>query len=331
MQAKKVVVTRRGGPEVIEVVNDDVPSPKAGQVRIKVTHAGLSYADVMLRHVGMPGLPKVPFTPGADAVGVVDRIGDQVRRLKVGDRVGALLMDRLGGQAQYVCVDETRVHPVPEDVPLDTAACLLINYLTAYGMLSRVEELLPRPTTVLIHGGSGGVGSALIQIAVSKGMKVLSTASERNLAFLDELGASPIDYRKDDFAAMAASAGGVDAVFDPIGGEYLTRSLRVLKSGGCYVAYGFQGDWRSGIWGISKSMARFGLAKLANRGKRLTVFQLRDRRPAELRETLSELFRLYAERRIAPMISEVVPFDEARRAHGDLERGHRRGKILLAC
>jgi len=332
MRAKKVMISAKGGPEVVKVVEYEVPEPEEHEVRIKVEYAGLAFADLMLRKRGMPGLPKIPVTPGADCTGVIEKVGNDVSGLNPGDRVTVLFMSDFGGQAQYVCVHESRVKIVPDEIPLDKAVCLVVNYLTAYKMLSKYLKLTEQEKPdILVHGGSGGVGSALIQIAVSHGIDVISTASTSNVDMLQEMGAIGIDYNNSDFVDVITRTypEKMDAVFDPVGGDYLARSLKILKKGGCYIGYGFQNDLKGGMFGIMKTMVRFGLRKLITFDKKLAIFQLGDENHSDCMNDLKALFDMYAAGKINPVISEVIPMADASKAHRNLENGKRRGKIII--
>lgn len=332
MKAKKVVITAKGGPEVIQVIEFDIAEPADNEVGIRVKYAGVAYGDLMVRKIAMPGLPRLPMTPGADITGIIDKIGKNITGFKPGDRVAVPLMSAFGGQAQYVCVDADQVLKVPETVPLDKAVCLIINYLTAYGMFTRyiTQEKCDKPV-ILVHGGSGGVGSALIQIAVSQGIKVYSTASKTNLDMIQKMGAIGIDYQNTDFVDVIKNdgPGKVDGVFDPIGKDYLKRSLRALKKGGSYIGYGFQKDLNAGFPGVLKSMLRFFARKMITFNKKLFFHILNEVEPKDQLTNLETLFTLYTEGKIDPIISEVFAIDDAVKAHYNLEVGKRRGKILI--
>ena len=331
MKAKKVVITGKGGLGVIKIQEYTVVGPGDNEVQIKVAYAGLAYADLMLRKVSMPGLSKPPFTPGADAAGIVDRVGKNVKAVKPGDRVAALMMSDFGGQAQYVNVKADRVHVIPDDVPLEKALCLLINYLTAYRMF--MQNVIPDGSgsrKILIHGGSGGVGSALVQIAKAFGNTVVSTASGKNLRFVREMGADVIDYGNEDFVSVIENKyKSVDYVFDPIGGSYLGRSLKILKKGGKYIGYGFQENINEGMTGILSSLLQFMVQKLINLNKKIRSFQLKDGNPKFYQADLQELFQLYVDKKIDPVISEIISLENASKAHEKLEAGDRNGKIII--
>ena len=316
---------------MVTVERYDVPEPGENEVQIRVAYAGLAYADVMLRKLRLPGLPKPPFTPGADLTGTVERVGSRVRNVAPCDRVAALTASNLGAQAQFVNVDVGQVFPVPKDLPLDKAVCLLVNYLTAYQMLADTGAAAVDGTVnALVHGGSGGVGSALLQLLLSNGHRVFSTASSENAAFVNRLGATAIDYRKEDFVDVVRKAGvSFDFIFDPVGGTYLRRSLKVLAKGGTYVGYGFQEGARRGAWGIVGSLAAFMTAKIVHINKTMASFQMTNSDFTRHGKDIETLFRLFQEQRINPVISESFPIMEAPQAHLALSRSKRQGKILI--
>ncbi len=331
MKAKKVLIVSESGPESIKIVEYDVEDPGENEIRIRVKYSGLAYADYMIRKVSMPGLPGLPFTPGADVSGYVDKIGSNVKGFREGDRVCALLMAKFGGQSQYVIADKDVVYKIPDDIPMDRAVCFLVNYLTAYQMLNMNGLLVHGEVKdILVHGGSGGVGSALIQLLLVYDHRVFSTASNHNLDMVNNLGAIGIDYRNHDFAEiLKRNMIQADYVFDPVGGDYTGRSLKILKKGGTYIAYGFQKHIAGGIFGIIRSLAGFYVLKLMNRHKHLKIFQLNKQTKYGYDHDLDRIFELYREKKIDPVISEIVDIDDAARAHIHLEKGIRQGKILI--
>lgn len=337
MNAKKVVITNKGPVDNIILETYTIPVPKDNQVLIQVEYAGLAYADIMLRKISMPGLPKPPFTPGADLVGVVTAVGQNVVDFNVGDRVTGLMMSDFGAQAEYVVVDHSKVRHIPEDIPSETALCLLINYLTAYQMLESYKMtesyktlISNKQPTLLIHGGSGGVGSALVQLAIAQNMKVLATCSTTNVAFVESMGTEVIDYKKIDFVKhIQSKSQSVDVVFDPIGGDYTKRSVKVLADKGAYISYGFQGGIRKGMFGIMQAFGTFFWQKLIHPALDFAVFQLNQFTDEENLKCMNALYAMVRESKIGPAISDIFPVEHARVAHESLEHGNRRGKILI--
>lgn len=237
MNYRRVVVTRSGGPEVLEVVTSEGPEPRPGQVRVRVLAAGVSYGDVLARAGAVPDAPKPPFTPGFDVTGVVDKLGAGVTAPGIAQQVTALL--DAGGYAEYACLPADRLVSVPEGVDAVQSAAAVLNYFVAYQMLHRVAQL-NAGQRVLVHGAAGGVGSALVRLAIRAGLECYGTASAPKHHLVSDQGAVPIDYQREDFVGRIRSltGDGVDAVFDPIGGLNFLRSYRSLRAGGHLIAYG---------------------------------------------------------------------------------------------
>ena len=179
-------------------MEDDDPRPGPGEVRVRVLAAGVSFTDAQLRAGTYLGGPKPPFTPGYELVGVVEELGPGCSRLRVGDRVGALTM--WGADAERVCVPETNAVEVPEDLDPAEVLSLVFTYMTAYQMLHRAARV-KRGETVLVHGAAGRVGTAVLELGAVAGLRIYGTASARDRAAVERLGAVAIDYRNEDFLA----------------------------------------------------------------------------------------------------------------------------------
>jgi NADPH:quinone reductase-like Zn-dependent oxidoreductase len=301
-----------------------------------VEAAGVSFGDILLRIGVIPGGPKPPFTPGYDIVGVVEEVGPGVTALARGQRVAALL--RSGGYSNYVTVPVDRLVPVPDGVDPVEAAATALNYFVAYQMLHRVAQVCP-DQHVLVHGAGGGVGSALVQLARLDGVNCLGTGSAAKQELIRRLGATPIDYRGEtDFVNVANElpGGGVDAVFDPVGGSNFYRSYRALRRGGILVGYGQSQAMRDGRAHKATAIAGFlgGLIapKLRPDGKATTFYNawsLEKKVPNAYRLDLVTVLGLLAERKIEPMLARALPLDEAAQAHRMLEDSAVSGKIVL--
>src|SRR4051794_7700356 len=205
---KRVVVDHFGGPEVLKVVEEKDPHPGPGEVLVKVLAAGVSFTDSQLRAgTYLPGAPKPPFTPGYELVGVVEELGPDCSRLRVGDRVGALTV--WGSDAERVCVPEAYAVEVPDDLDPAEVVSLVFPYMTAYQLLHRSAEA-QRGEAVLVHGAAGRVGTALLELGALAGLRILGTASTRDLPAVRRLGAIAIDHRNEDFLARVRelTAGG---------------------------------------------------------------------------------------------------------------------------
>jgi NADPH:quinone reductase-like Zn-dependent oxidoreductase len=213
MKHTRIVVDHYGGPEQLQVVEEDCPEPKPGEVRVRVRAAGVALPDVMMREGIHVETPPLPFTPGWDLVGVVDRVGDGVRGIEPGQVVAALPI--FGAYAEYVCLRARELVPVPAGVDDAEAVSLLLNYVTAYQMMHRSTHVSPGQH-VLIHGAAGGVGSALMQLGRLSGLEMYGTCSSRGAGAVIGLGGVPIDYQHEDFVQemLRLPNGGADVVFD---------------------------------------------------------------------------------------------------------------------
>ncbi len=196
------------------MVEEECPEPKNGEVRVRVMAAGVSLPDVMAREGVHPETPPVPFTPGWDLVGVVDRLGDAVSGIEPGQIVAALPIH--GAYAEFVCLPQSELIPVPSGLDSAEAASLVLNYITAYQMLHRSAKVRSGQR-VLIHGAAGGVGTALLQLARLAELEMYGTCSSRSAQAVSELGGIPIDYQHQDFVKeiYRLASEGVDVVFDP--------------------------------------------------------------------------------------------------------------------
>jgi NADPH:quinone reductase-like Zn-dependent oxidoreductase len=245
MRHTRVIVTHYGGPDALAVIEEDRPEPKAGEVRVRVLAAGVSLPDLLMREGVHPETRRVPFTPGWDLVGVVDRLGAGVAGIEPGQVVAALPI--IGAYAEFICLPQRELVPVPSGLDPAEAVSLILNYVTAYQMLHRSAKV-ESGRRVLVHGAAGGVGSALLQLGRLAGLEMYGTCSSRGTSAVSSLGAIPIDYRNLDFVTEIhrLTREGVDAVFDGIGGTHIWRSRKALRPGGRVVAYGLTSSLRGG-------------------------------------------------------------------------------------
>ena len=305
---KAVVIHEYGGPEVLKYEDVPQPEPKQDQLRIRVIAAGVNPVDGMIRS-GMfdkEGHRAFPVILGGDISGVVEKVGSNITKFKSGDPVFAYVsLDNSGGYAQYAVVTEREAAPKPKSLTYVEAAAVPIVALTAWQALIDTAKL-KAGQTVLIHGGSGGVGSFAIQIAKAHGAKVIATASAANQELLKQLGADvAIDYTKQNFENVAKD---VDVVLDSIGKDTLARSYGVVKKGGIIVSLVARPDPAE-------------LAKHGIRGEALSVDPNSDE--------LSEIGKLIDEKKINVIVSQTFPLSEARKAQEQVATGHTRGKIVL--
>jgi NADPH2:quinone reductase len=331
---QRVVVAQHGGPEVLQVVEENLPEPGPGEIRVRVQAAGVSAYDLMHRRSGsLPGSPSVPFTPGEDIVGVVDKLGDGGTTVEPGQAVAAY--PRGGGYTEYICMPAAEVVPVPSGVDPAQAVCLVANYLTAHLMLHH-NAGVQAGERILVHGAAGGVGSALLELGWVAGLEMYGTASKYNHELVSALGATPIDYRTEDFVERIHSltGDGVDVVFDSIGGaRQLWRSHRALRPGGRLVWFGVAATTKQGLRVIPFTLLTVFLLKLVPGGKQVPLTQdlsaFAPEHPDWYQATLAELLGLLAAGRIDPVVAERIPLAEAARAHQLLERGGYAGKVVL--
>jgi NADPH:quinone reductase len=339
----RVIVTHYGGPDALRVVEEECSEPKDGEVRVRVLAAGVSLPDIMAREGVHPETPPLPFTPGWDLVGVVDRLGDGIAGIEPGQIVAALPIH--GAYAEFVCLPQRELVPVPPGLDAAEAVSLILNYVTAYQMLYRSAKVRSGQR-VLIHGAAGGVGTALLQLGRLAGLEMYGTCSSRGASAVSALGGIPIDYQHQDFVKEIPrlTSEGVDAVFDPIGGTHLWHSRKALRPGGRVVGYGLRSSLRgegltSGRPGRRqrfRGTALFGLyiagGWLLPGRKRLVPYSiqtLKRLKPEFFRQDLIALFELLQQQKIKPLIAQRFPLAEARYAHELLEKGGVVGKIVL--
>jgi NADPH2:quinone reductase len=334
MKYHRVVVTRHGGPDVLQVVEEDLPEPQAGEVRVKILAAGVSAFDLMFRRSGsLPGTPRVPFTLGEDVVGVVDKLGEEVSTVEPGQTVAGatFCLGVGGGYAEFVSLPASELVPVPSGLDPAEAVCVVVNYLTAHMAMYRTANIRSGER-ILVHGAAGGVGTALLELGKLAGLEMYGTASKQNHELGSALGATPIDYRTEDFVERIRSltGDGVDVVFDPIGGaRQLRRSYRVLRKGGRLVWFGVAATKKEGLRVIPLSLLMRTLLALIPDGKQAPLAPDLGKDNAWYRETLTALLGLLAAGRIKPVVAERIPLAEAARAHELLERGGYAGKVVL--
>ncbi len=328
----RVVATRPGGPGVLQIVEEDVPDPAPGEVRLHVLAAGVSAFDRMITSGRFPGFPKMPLTPGEDVVGLVEVLGEGVSNLSVGQLVaGAMILRSHGGYSEYVCMPATELVPVPDGVDPAEAVCVVINYLTAHMVMHRVAKVQPGER-ILVHGAAGGVGSALLDLGKLVGLEMYGTASRHNHEIVASYGAIPIDYRAEDFVERIRkeTGEGVDVVFDPIGGtRHMWRSNRALRRGGRLVWFGMAATARHGLKAIPLTLLTRFAMKLIPDGKSAPPAKDLGKERDWYLATLGELLGLLAADQLQPAIAARIPLLEASLAHEMLERGGYAGKIVL--
>ena len=322
------MLTRKGGPEALQIVELPLAPPGPGQLRVRVQAAGVGATDVMMLSGNYPFAPKIPFVPGYEAVGAVDAIGPGVSGFELGQRVAALTV--YGGFSEYLIREAEHFLPVPEGVSDRAAAPVILNYITAWQMIHRIAKVR-HGQRALVTGASGGVGTAALELLRLAGAKTYGAASPDKHPLVRSLGATPINYREGrlDILIRQIEPNGVDHVFEAIGGANIGPCIGALRRGGTLVGFGFMG-----APGILPKIRMFsnifvGARLRGRRGNFYGITALYRRDPKPFREDLPKIFALLEEKRIAPLVTQTFALLEARKAVEVLASGSVEGKIVL--
>lgn len=334
---RRIVLTKAGGPSTLAVIPMEMPTPRAGEIRIEVAYAGINFADLLMRLGLYQPRPKYPFTPGYEMSGIVDAVGEGVTGFSIGQRVVAALPN--GGQASHVIVNSHRALVLPDEVGLDVAASIPVTYLTAHHMLHHLGHLT-KDDSVLIHGGAGGVGTAALQICQWAGVsKVWATASGHKSSTIETYGGIAIDRHNEDFVEIikkATNNQGVDHILDPIGGDNLSRSLSALKEGGRLYTYGMSAAAPSSKRSMIRSFLawrktpKFDPLRLMTRNR--GVFGVHMGTWKDETVMLKQLERILEgihSGALAPVIDSVFEAEDVAKAHQYIHDGKNIGKVLL--
>jgi NADPH:quinone reductase len=319
-----------------------VPEPGIGEVRIKVIAAGTGFTDTMIRRGRYPDFKgPLPFTPGYEMVGVVEKTGPEVAAPHEGEMVADLCI--VGGYAQYAIRPARYLVPVPNGIDPSEAVCIPLAYLTAFQMLTRYRHL-PPGATILVIGASGTVGTALLDLARHLDLKAIGTCSAANLPVVEHFGATAIDYRAGDFVASVRrltvnrpGGAGVDAAFDAIGGAHFDRSFACLARGGLLVGYGSQtmAVGREGLASAALGLARLKLWNMLSflfGGRRARFYSITARRSTHSKQFMADmatLFKLLGQGAIHPVVIDQLPLAAASEGHARIDTGGLGGKIVL--
>jgi synaptic vesicle membrane protein VAT-1 len=343
IQMRAMVVRRYGPPEVFESQDVPDPQPKPGEVLIRVKAIGVNFADLLQRMGIYPGVPKAPFVPGLEIAGVVEKVSDGGKAgegdsLKRGDAVVAFT--QFNAYAQWAAVPARQAYRLPAGMPFEDGAAIPVNYITAYHSMFTMGNLQPGDR-ILIHGAAGGVGIAAIQLARTRGLVVFGTAGPAKQDYLKKNGVNhAIDYSQQDFVAVVKkfAPDGIEMVMDAIGGKSFSRSENCLGPTGRLVVYGFSAaagpDGKRNMLRGAIALAqtpRFHPLKRMSQNHAVIGVNLGRMmsRGALLRKELDDLFRMYGEGKIKPVIGKSFPLADAAAAHRYIHDRKNVGKVIL--
>jgi NADPH:quinone reductase-like Zn-dependent oxidoreductase len=329
MRNRRIIIPEK---DHLVLLNESLLSLEHGKVRIKVLATGVAFADIMMRKGNYPGAPAFPFTPGHEVVGIIESVGTGVHSFKKGQLVAAFC--KYGGYTQIIDLSPELLVPIPHRVNVYEAAALLLNYVTAYQLIFRFAQLKDGDS-VVVHGASGGVGKAILQLCRDFNLKLYGTASIKNKSQIENLGARFIDYKMEDFVEIIGK-NEADVVFDAVGGYHWKRSYQVLKPDGLFIGYGLtfastqkkidsaEQQFTFSEW---KDILTTGRTSTGHRGK---IYSISSMNQTYINEDLRKLFELLLLKRIDPQIAFKLPMSQATEAHQLFEKGAN-GKILLLC
>lgn len=317
---KAIRVSRTGGPEVLEYVDVETPSPKAGEVLMRVEAVGVNFVDAYNRS-GLYKQP-LPFTSGSEAAGVVEQAGDGVTEWKKGDRVA--FARQPGAYAEYVVVPARSLVPLPDGVDARTAAAAMLQGMTAHYLATSVHAI-GAGETVLVHAAAGGVGALLVQLAKAAGARVFGTASTAHLGVARDAGCDVvIDYTREDFEAVVreqTKGRGCDAVYDSVGRTTIDKSIECVAVRGMLALFGQS----------SGPVPTIDTARLAKNAIFFTrpglhhYIHSRD----ELLQRSGDILTAVRDGRLKLRIDRELPLSQAAEAHRLLEGRQTSGKLLL--
>ncbi|MFI1920234.1 medium chain dehydrogenase/reductase family protein [Nocardia sp. NPDC020380] len=336
--AREIVLPGRVEPRDLQVTHRELPPPAAGQALVRVDATGVSFAEQQMRRGKYFDQPPFPFVPGYDLVGTVESIGAGVDPALAGRRIAALT--KTGGWSSHVLLPADSLVPVPTALDPAEAETFVVNGITAWQMLHRFAKIRAGQT-ILVHGANGGVGSTLVQLARVAGVRVIGSASARNADAVRALGALPIDYRGDITAQVRAlSPGGVDAVFDHVGGPGIIDSFKLLAPGGTLVAYGSaatkddEGNSRLPVLALFARLMLWNLLPNKRNAHFYNIWTGARRRARFLNrqaEDLGAVLELAADGNLHPQVAARFPLSQASSALELAESHTVTGKVVLVA
>ncbi|MCU4356987.1 NAD(P)H-quinone oxidoreductase [Acinetobacter ursingii] len=321
---RHIEISQPGEPEVLKIVEAEIPQPKSNEILIQVKAAGINRPDVLQRK-GLYPMPKgVTPIPGLEVAGIVTAIGENIRDFKIGDRVCALTNG--GGYAEYCIVPATQTLIIPENLNFVQAAAIPETYYTVWANLFDIGQLKVGETA-LIHGGASGIGTTALSICHALGIQTFCTVGTD--AKVDELGeiSTAINYKKDDFEKVVlekTEQKGVDVILDIVGAKYFTQNMNLLKRDGRLVILGFMGG---------RIAKEFDLQQLILKRAKVTGSTMRartDQEKAEITQSLKQtVWPLLELGKSLPIIYKTFAFEDVAKAHTTMEQSEHIGKIVL--
>ena len=321
---RHIEISQPGEPEVLKIVEAEIPQPKSNEILIQVKAAGINRPDVLQRK-GLYPMPKgVTPIPGLEVAGIVAAIGENVRDFKIGDRVCALTNG--GGYAEYCIVPATQTLIIPENLNFVQAAAIPETYYTVWANLFDIGQLKVGETA-LIHGGASGIGTTALSICHALGIQTFCTVGTD--AKVDELSeiSTAINYKKDDFEKVVlekTEQKGVDVILDIVGAKYFTQNMNLLKRDGRLVILGFMGG---------RIAKEFDLQQLILKRAKVTGSTMRartDQEKAEITQSLKQMvWPLLEQGKSLPIIYKTFAFEDVAKAHTTMEQSEHIGKIVL--
>lgn len=321
---KQINIKHPGDSDVLFIEEVEIPQPKENELLVKVAYAGVNRPDIMQRQGLYPMPAGVTPIMGLELSGEVVAVGRQVTQFKIGDKVCALTDG--GAYAQYCTVPASQALPVPNNYSLAEAAALPETFFTVWVNLF-MHQQVKAGETLLVHGGTSGIGITALAIAKSLGINTFATVGNAEKAkVVEQLGASAINYKTDDFCQVIQAEGGVDAILDLVGANYFQKNIASLKQNGRLFLIGFMGGT------IAQDVD---LLKIAVKRLHITGSTMRSRTTAEKAEIaqslLSQLWHKLANNDVEkPIIHKIFPFSQVKQAHDEIDKGTHIGKILLS-